>query len=195
MFTPPRNSGYSFTKTLHDDIYPAIDPTKSDLSQLGKVVLITGAGRGIGRSIALKYAEAGVASIIICARTASELDAVEKDIQKTSSTVRVRKYTIDIADEKSVVSLAKTVQEEECRLDVLINNAGVNPPWVPIAEGDASSYMQTFNVNLSGTYLMLKSFLPLLVETAKKEKTVVDVVNMVRKLRPGTVMLSEPSLS
>ena len=131
--------------------------------------------------------------VIICAPTASELDAVENEIHEISSTVRVRKCTIDIVDEESVISLAETVQEEECRLDVLINNAGVTSPWVPIAEGDTISYMQTFNVNLNGTYLMLKFFLPLLVETAKKEKTVVDVVNMVRRFRPGTIMLSDPS--
>ena len=66
MSTPPRNSGYSFTKTVHNYIYPAIDPTKSDLSQSGKVVLTTGAGRGIGRSIALNYAESDVASDHLC---------------------------------------------------------------------------------------------------------------------------------
>lgn len=119
-----------------------------------------------------------MASIIICARTASELDAVEKEIKQTKSTVRVHKHAIDIADERSVVSLAKTVRDEEGRLNVLVNNAGASPPWVPIAESEAYSYLQTINVNLNGTYLMLKSFLPLLVETAKKENAAVDVVNM-----------------
>ena len=71
-----------------------------------------------------------------------------------------------------------TVGEEEGRLDVLVNNAGASPPLAPIAEGDAMTYIQSVNVNLSGTYLMVKSFLHLLVGTAKKENTVVDVVNM-----------------
>ena len=177
MAMPP-HSGYNFTKTLHNDIYAAIDPIKSDLSQPSKVVLITGAGRGIGRSIALGYAESGVACIIICARTSSELDAVEKEINKISSSIRARKFALDIADEKNVIALAKTVREEEGRLDVLVNNAGTSAPWTPIAESDAIAYWQTFNVNFNGTYLMLKSFLPLLVETAKKENRIVDVVNM-----------------
>jgi NAD(P)-dependent dehydrogenase (short-subunit alcohol dehydrogenase family) len=177
MAIPP-HSGYSFTKTLHNDIYAAIDPTKSDLLQPSKVVLITGAGRGIGRSISLRYAEAGVGCIVLCARTSSDLDSVEKGINKISSKVRVRKFAVDVADEKSVVSVAKTVREEEGRLDVLVNNAGTSAPWIPITESDAIAYWQTFNVNLNGTFLMLKSFLPLLVETAKKAGTPVDVVNM-----------------
>ena len=178
MSMPPPYSGYSFTKSLHNDIYSAIDPTASDLSQPGKGILITGAGRGLGRSIALRYAESGVASIIICARTASELDAVEKEINEANSTVRVRKHTIDISDEKSVAALAKAVREEEGRLNVLVNNAGTSSEWVPIAESEALSYLQTININLNGTYLMLKYFLPLLVDTAKNENSMVDVVNM-----------------
>lgn len=177
MAMPPQ-SGYGFTKTLHNDIYAAIDPDKSDLSQPSKLVLITGAGRGIGRSIALRYAKSGVAGIIICARTSSELDSVEKELKKISSTVRIRKHTVDVADANSVDALAKTVRKEEGRLDILINNAGASSSWVSIAESDALDYCKVFNVNLNGTYLMLRSFLPLLVETAKKESTVVDVVNM-----------------
>ena len=80
---PPAHSGANFTSTLHDDIYPATDPTKSDLSQPSKVVLITGSGRGIGRSIALRYAECQVACIIICSRTMSELDEVESSIRNS----------------------------------------------------------------------------------------------------------------
>lgn len=47
MSLPPPHVGFNFVDTLHDDIYPAIDPTKSDLSQPFKAVLVTGAGRGM----------------------------------------------------------------------------------------------------------------------------------------------------
>lgn len=173
----PAHVGYTFTNTLHNDIYPSTDPSKSDLSQPSKVVLITGAGRGIGRSIALRYAESGVACIIICARTASELDEVESSIKKLNSDVKIRKFSLDITNESQVLTVAEIVKKEEKRLDILINNAGTSSPWVPITEGNTEDYWQTWVVHIKGTYLMLNAFLPLMVQTAADCGSV-DVINV-----------------
>jgi NAD(P)-dependent dehydrogenase (short-subunit alcohol dehydrogenase family) len=165
-------SGYAFvgTENLHNDIYPLIDASKNkDLNQSGKVVLITGAGRGIGRAIALQYAHAQVASIILCARTGSELDEVESSI---------RKITLDVTNESAVKECADAVKKSEGRLDILINNAGASEPWVPLGESKPNNWWNTLEVNLKGPYLLLHAFLPLLVETAKANQSVVDVVNM-----------------
>jgi len=177
MSLPP-HFGVNFTQTLHNDINPSTDPRKSDLSQPGKVILITGAGRGIGRSIALQYAQAGVATVIICARTASELDEVQTSIHSIQSTISVRKIHLDITNEEQVLAAAESVRREEGRLDVLINNAGYTSLWVLLAEGDTDKYWNTWVVNIKGTYLMLHSFLPLMVETAKICGRAVDVVNV-----------------
>lgn len=174
----PAYSGYFFTKTLHNDISVNTDPTRTDLSQPGKVVLITGAGRGIGRSIALRYAESGPACIIVCARTGSELDTLETEIKSINSTIRVRKFSIDICNKEHVALVLKTVSEEERKLNVLVNNAGTSCAWTPIADSDEEAYWETFHLNLKGTYLIIKTFLSLLAETAKKEGTTVDVVNL-----------------
>ncbi|KAF4631925.1 hypothetical protein G7Y89_g6211 [Cudoniella acicularis] len=173
----PAHTGYNFTQTLHNDIYPAIDPTKSNLSQPGKVVLITGSGRGIGCSIALRFAESGVACIILCARTASEIDSVEQSIKKINAHVKVRKYVVDITNEVEVVAMAEAVRKEEGRLDALINNAGMSNNWELITVGDTDMYLKTWDLHIKGTYLMLKSFLSLLVETAKNHNVTVDVIN------------------
>jgi NAD(P)-dependent dehydrogenase (short-subunit alcohol dehydrogenase family) len=174
-------SGYAFVgmENLHNDIYPFIDASKNEnLNQSGKVVLITGAGRGIGRAIALQYAHAQVASIILCARTSSELDEVESAIKEINNSVKITKVTLDVTSESAVKACADAVKENEGRLDVLINNAGASEPWVPLAESELSNWWNTFEVNLKGPYLLLRAFLPLLVETAKANKSVVDVVNM-----------------
>ncbi|TVY23658.1 Short chain dehydrogenase [Lachnellula hyalina] len=140
MAAPPPYTGYNFTSTIHRDINPSTDPTKSDLSQPSKVVLITGAGRGIGRSIALQYAAANVATVIICARTATELDEVEQDIHSIKPSVKVRKLPLDISNDEDVAAAATKVKIEEGRLDVLINNAGASDEWTPIDEGDVKQY-------------------------------------------------------
>jgi NAD(P)-dependent dehydrogenase (short-subunit alcohol dehydrogenase family) len=107
----------SFIASQHTDIYPAIDPTKTDLSQPGKTVLITGGGRGIGRSTALRYAEAGVASIILCARTKSELGEVEQSIHNINSSIKVFKHQLDVTNDAQVAQIAGSIE----KLDVLIN--------------------------------------------------------------------------
>jgi NAD(P)-dependent dehydrogenase (short-subunit alcohol dehydrogenase family) len=172
----PAHSGVNFTQTLHNDIYPLIDPTKSDLSQPGKIVLITGSGRGIGRSIALRFAECAVACIILCARTTSELNEVEQSIKKINADVKVCKYTVDLTQENEVVALAEKVKNEG-RLDILVNNAGMTNMWDSITEGDTKMYLKTWDLHIKGTYLMLKFLLPLMVETAKNHNVTVDVIN------------------
>ena len=165
----PAYSGYNFVPTLHSSIYPSIDPTLSPLSQSSKTILITGAGRGIGRSIALHYALASVACIILCARTGSELDEVEiaiKNIKRTEE-IRVRKFILDVADEKEVTKVIETVRKEEGRLDVLVNNAGTSAKWVKLGESDMEDYWRAWEVNVKGVYLMMRAALPLMLETAK----------------------------
>jgi NAD(P)-dependent dehydrogenase (short-subunit alcohol dehydrogenase family) len=173
----PTYTGYNFTRTLHNDIYPKIDPTKTDLSQPGKVVLITGAGRGLGRSIALRFAESGVACINLCARSSHELDEVEKSIKNINTHVKVCKYVVDITNEGAVQAMAEAVGREEGRLDVLINNAGMTNDWEPITVGDTKMYLATWELHIKGTYLMLKSFIPLLVKTATTYDVTVNVIN------------------
>ena len=180
MAAPPPETGYAFVglSNLHNDIYPAISPKETpSLHQPDKVVLITGAGRGIGRAIALQYAHAGVGAIILCARSSGELDEVGSAIKSVNDSVRVHKHSVDVASESAVASLATNVESKESRLDILINNAGSSAPWVPIHASKPSEWWRTFEVNLKGPYLLVQAFLPLLLKTAEKTGHV-DVVNM-----------------
>ncbi|KAL5329365.1 hypothetical protein ACEPPN_002877 [Leptodophora sp. 'Broadleaf-Isolate-01'] len=149
MSLPP-HVGFNFVDTLHHDIYHNIDPTKSDLTQPSKVVLVTGAGRGIGRSIALRYAESGVAHIIICARTASELDSVEQAIRSINAGVHVTKFPLDITDEAQVTAAANRVKQDIARLDMLINNAGITEPTA----SQESIIVNVINISSIGTHII-----------------------------------------
>lgn len=164
---------------LHHDIYPSISPRQTpSLKQPGKVVLITGSGRGIGRAIALQYAHASVAALILVARTSSQLDEVESSILKINPSIRVHKYSLDVTNDAAVAHCASGVIEKEGRLDVLINNAGSGSPWVPIEESDTARYWGSLTINVKGPYLFCHAFLPLLQKTAREQGTTSTVVNI-----------------
>lgn len=168
---PPAHTGFLFPRReyLRHDIYPAISAAQSPaLKQPGKVVLITGAGRGIGRATALQYAHADVASIVLCARTTPQLDEVQNEITMINNQVRVHKFSLDVIDDTVVAHCAEEVQNAEGRLDVLINNAGSSVPWVPIAKSNPKQYWDSMSVNIKGPYSFLHAFLPLLQATAQK---------------------------
>lgn len=176
----PAETGYAFVglENLHNDIYPAISAQETiSLHQPDKVVLITGAGRGIGRAIALQYAYAKVASIILCARTASQLDEVASAIKTIDNGVRVHKYSVDVTSESAIAALAEDIAKNEDRLDILVNNAGYSARWTPLHLSEPSDWWRSFEVNLKGPYLLTRAFLPLLLRTAETTGHV-DVVNL-----------------
>ncbi|KAH6643492.1 hypothetical protein C7974DRAFT_17 [Boeremia exigua] len=177
----PPDAGLEFvgSNNIRDDIYPAIDVTKvSALRQPGKVVLITGAGRGIGRSMAVQYARANVSTIIICARTATELDEVECRIKEANKRVEVWKEVFSVTDRAAAQDLAKRVADAKGKLDILINNAGMSRPWKNIHEIDPDDYWRVMEVNVYGPLLLTHAFLPLLVNNAETNSTHVNIINI-----------------
>jgi len=165
------NSVWTFTPTLHKDLYPAINPsTNRSLSHTGKAILITGAGRGIGRSIALRYAEAGPSYLIIASRTLSDLNTTEAEILalNLATPPTILKIVLDVTDGAAVANAAEKVKKEVGRLDVLINNAGWSNKWVPIAVSDPVDYWRVWEAMVKSVFLMLHAFLPLLLQTGEE---------------------------
>lgn len=190
MALPPATSGYAFVgpSNLHTDIYPSISPRLNpSLHQPGKIILITGAARGIGRAIALQYAYAGVGAVVLCDLPNSPLDEVEASIKEINKEVRVHKHTLDVSSETAVADLSKAITAAESRIDILINNAAHMAPWVPLHQSDPTQWWRTLEVNLKGPYLLAHAFLPLLMQTAKQTGHV-DVINVVSM---GALMVSK----
>jgi NAD(P)-dependent dehydrogenase (short-subunit alcohol dehydrogenase family) len=172
---------FNFTLTAHQDTYAAI----SQCDNRGKTVLVTGASRGIGRAIANAYARSGASGIIIAAR--SDLAHVEQEIiasaaSRAEPTTRpdVLKLQVDISSAEGVSRALAQVQQQFSSLDVLVNNAGHLEPWVPIAESDPDSWLKSWQVNMKGSYLMTRAFLPLLLKS--RAKTVVNVTTAATNL-------------
>ena len=122
-----------------------------------RVVLITGAGRGIGRAIALAYAEEG-ARLALAARTRGELEETARQAEALGATVCV--IPTDVTDQAQVKNMASKALDRFSCIDVLVNNAGVGGPVGPLQDNDVASWIQTVQVNLIGTYLCCREVLP-----------------------------------
>jgi 3-hydroxybutyrate dehydrogenase len=124
-----------------------------------RVALITGAGRGIGRAIALAYAESG-ARLALTARTVAELDEVVGKIRSAGGTALA--FPADLADRAVPQKLVADVQQALGPVEILVNNAGVgssaNPR--PVVEFDDDFWDLSLAVNLTAPYLLCKAVLP-----------------------------------
>ena len=117
----------------------------------GKIVLVTGAGRGIGRAIAERFAEAGsaVAANDIDGETAAATASAIRDGGGTAMAVQA-----DVADSAQVGAMVDAVMAEHGRIDVLVNNAGIVSPTLHFFEADEAWWRRIVDVNLTGHFLV-----------------------------------------
>ena len=135
-----------------------------------KVALITGAGRGIGKAIALHYAREG-AKLAICARTAAEIEETANEIKHIGAECLA--ITCDVSLEEPVGELAAEVHKHFGRIDALINNAGVMTRPVPLADLEVRKWDYTMAVNLRGPFLVTKGVLPIMMR--QKSGSIINV--------------------
>ncbi|GJE98166.1 SDR family oxidoreductase [Phanerochaete sordida] len=165
--------GAIFIPNNRHETYPAIDPTKANLS--GKVVVVTGASRGIGKAIALAVAQAGTKGLALFAR--GSLDAVKAEClaaQRQGHPLEVLTAQVDVTNEAQVAAAAKQVEATFGRVDIVVNNAGYLEPYNFIADTVSAEWWRGFEINVQGTYFVTRAFLPLLIKS-DGDKTVVNV--------------------
>jgi NAD(P)-dependent dehydrogenase (short-subunit alcohol dehydrogenase family) len=119
----------------------------------GKVVLITGAGKGAGRKLALAFAEHGVT---IAANDISPLNVEDLVQAINASGGQAKAYIEDVAKKVGVQALVKGVEDDFGRIDILINHASVEPQ-TPILDMDEWDWHRVLDVNLTGVFLMTQS--------------------------------------
>ena len=131
--------------------------TDSELT--GKVAIVTGAGRNIGRAIARALAQAG-ASILINARSKrAEAEAVAREVEVLG--VKALVHIGDVADAASVQAMAELAIKQFGRIDILVNNAALRREK-PFAEMDYAEWREIMDVTLDGTFHCVKACLPAL---------------------------------
>lgn len=115
----------------------------------GKTAIITGAGRGIGKAIALGLSEAGC-NVVICSRTISELEEVAKEIELRNGNVAI--IACDITIPSNIDSVIEKAKKCFGKIDILINNAGMTVKK-PAEEYTLVDWNRVLNVNLTGVFL------------------------------------------
>ncbi len=129
----------------------------------GKVALITGASQGLGKALALAYAEAG-AKIVINSRSEGSIQPVAQEVEGKGA--EVLSVAADVSDGKDVRRLVDEAVERFGRIDVLVNNAGVLGPRVEIEEFPEDEWRKVIDANLTGPYLVAKAAIPYMPEGA-----------------------------
>lgn len=128
-----------------------------------KVAIVTGSGRGLGREIALAYAEEG-ADLVLVSRTSSEVEAVGHEIRALDREVLVSPTNVAVPEEVS--RMVQRAQEKFGKIDILVNNAGIAylTSLKPLIEMDLKEWRAVLDTNLTGTFLCCKAVLGNMIE-------------------------------
>ncbi|HUX79494.1 MAG TPA: SDR family NAD(P)-dependent oxidoreductase [Alphaproteobacteria bacterium] len=129
-----------------------------------KIALITGASRGIGAAVAKRFAQEG-AQLILVARSSSDLEAVDDEIQKYGPPAVLVPF--DLTDLPRIDDFAKSIAIRFGKLDILIGNAGILGGLTPVTHIKPSIWHQVMTTNLHANWHLLRAFEPLLIQAGK----------------------------
>ena len=136
----------------------------------GRVAIVTGAGRGIGRSIALALARHG-AAVALAARTRSELASVQAEIEGMGE--RAASFRTDVSAEGDVIALVRDTVALFGRLDIVVNNAGIGV-FKPLLDTTVEEWDEIMAVNARGPFLVCREAIPYL-----RQQTGACIINIV----------------
>jgi NADP-dependent 3-hydroxy acid dehydrogenase YdfG len=140
-----------------------------------QTALITGASSGIGRAIALAFAQAGI-DLILVSRSLEKLQAVRHEV--TALGVRAKVYAVDLSLVEQVQPQITKIVEEAGKLDILVNNAGMGYTG-SIADTPLAHWQQVLDLNLTSVFQCMQGVLPLMRQ--QKKGTIVNIASIAAK--------------
>jgi len=143
-----------------------------------RIAVVTGAGRGIGREIALAFADAGY-DLVLAARGVANLNETAEMVNAKGSEGHV--VPTDLTNEADATSLADAVREIG-PIHALVNNSGVGGPSGPLWELDVDAWDETFAVNVRGAFLASRALLPQMIERGSGSVAVIGSISGKRPL-------------
>lgn len=155
--------------TSHNDRYEAIDPLAGlKGSAAGKVVFIAGASRGIGQATAAAFAEAGAKALYLTARSTKSLEETRALVKEANPDTSCAIAACDVTDAAQVAATVSDCIGKFGAIDVADANAGYLGPWVKIGESDPDGWWRNWQVNVQGTYHVIRYTLPKLIDSAAR---------------------------
>ena len=145
----------------------------------GRVAAVSGAGSGIGRAIALRLAAEG-ADVVLAGRSAGPMEEVAEQIRTAGRRALV--VAMDLRDPASIDAAAQAAVGEFGRVDVLVNNSGIGGPSAPLVEMSLEEWEDTLRVNVTGTMLVCRAFLPGMIARGSGSVVVIGSVTGKRPL-------------
>lgn len=164
-------------------------PTNDSLAD--KIILVTGAGDGIGKVASLTYAKCG-ATVLLLGKTQSKLEAVYDEIESLGlATPAILPMDLEKASFAQMNELATLIQKEFGRLDGVLHNAGVLGALTPLEMYDPITFEQVIHVNATAVFMLTQALFPLLMSASSG--SVVFTSSGVAKVRPfwGAYALSK----
>ncbi len=133
--------------------------TATQLPLKGRLALVTGATRGLGRAIAISYAEAG-AHVIAVGRTTGALEELDDEIKKVGEAATL--LTLDLRKGDKIDGLGPTIFERWGKLDIFVGNAAMLGPLSPLPHVTADAWQHVMDVNLTANWRLIRTLDPLL---------------------------------
>ncbi|KAI0893782.1 putative NADP(+)-dependent dehydrogenase [Annulohypoxylon nitens] len=146
----------SATPTWHNDTYASISPQRSELSAAGKKVIIVGAGSGIGQETARAFATARASHVALLGRKVASLNETKSQLSAISNTVSTSVHPVDVTQETALQGIAASLG----KWDILVLASGYVSERGPMTMSETEDWWQSFETNVKGTFLAIKSFVP-----------------------------------
>jgi 3-hydroxy acid dehydrogenase / malonic semialdehyde reductase len=147
------------------------------ISDMKKIIMVTGATSGFGRAIAVKFAGNGF-DVIITGRRKERLDSLEKEL-KTVAGTRILSLNFDVRDRSVTEAVIGSLPEEWKKIDILVNNAGLAAGLSHIDEGDVDDWDRMIDTNVKGLLYVSKAVIPLMV--ARKRGYIFNISSIAGK--------------
>ncbi|CAI6339128.1 unnamed protein product [Periconia digitata] len=168
------------TSTTHNTTYSALSPTRPELSQANRVVLITGGGTGIGKSMAQHFALASASHVIIAGRRVDVLDAAVKELSEAAteakSPTQFLRYKLDQSSKSDITALFEDLAAKSLAVDVLVLNAAKFADMTPLVELGTDELWGHMEANVRSAMYLTEFFMK---QNPDKKKYLVNMTSAV----------------